>query len=81
MIQVSVSGSEYVNVLANNISSWSTSSRGTIFTWKADIKQSKVSDILNRNSEINNFNIGRAEFKTKLDFSKKEGIEAVPPHT
>jgi hypothetical protein len=39
MMNVNVSGSEYVNVLANNISSWCASSRETIFTWRADIEQ------------------------------------------
>jgi hypothetical protein len=52
---VNVSGSEYVNVPADNISSWCTSSRGIIFTWRADIEQCKVSDIPSRNSETNNF--------------------------
>jgi hypothetical protein len=28
-----------------------------------------------------NFQNGRAEFKTKVDMSKKECIEAMPPHT
>jgi hypothetical protein len=39
---VNVSGSKYVNVPANKISSWYTSSRGTIFIWGADTEQSKV---------------------------------------
>jgi hypothetical protein len=46
MIKVNVSRSEYVNVPANNISSWCISSRGTIFTWRADIEQCKVSDVI-----------------------------------
>jgi hypothetical protein len=44
MVKVSVLGSEYVIVPANNISSWCISRRGTIFTWGADIVQSKFSD-------------------------------------
>jgi hypothetical protein len=63
MIKENIPGSEYVNVPAN-ISSWCTSSRGTIFTWGADIEQSKVSDIPSSNSETNNFQNGRAEFET-----------------
>jgi hypothetical protein len=81
MIKVKVSGSEYINFPADNISSWCTSSRGTIFTWRADIEQCKVSDIPRRNSETDNFQNGRVEFKTKVDLSKKECIEAMPPHT
>jgi hypothetical protein len=34
-----------------------------------------------RNSETNDFQNGRAEFNTTVDFSKNECIEAVPPHT
>jgi hypothetical protein len=73
-----VVGSEYVNVPAYNISSWSISCRGTIFTWGADIEQSKVSDIPSRNSETDSFQNGRAEFETKVNLSKKESIEAMP---
>jgi hypothetical protein len=72
-----VPGSEYVNVPANNISSWCTSSRRTIFRWGADIEQCKVSDNPRRNSETN----GRAEFQTEVNLSKKESIKAVPPNT
>jgi hypothetical protein len=54
MTEENVPGSKYVNILAYNISSWCTSSRGTIFKWGTDIEQSKVSDIPSRNSEINN---------------------------
>jgi hypothetical protein len=61
-IEENVPGSEYFNVPAENISSWCTSSRGTIFTWGADIEQRKASDIPSRNSETNNFQNGRAEF-------------------
>jgi hypothetical protein len=31
--------------------------------------------------ETNNFQNGRAEFKTKVDLCKKKCIEAVPPYT
>jgi hypothetical protein len=44
MIKENVHGSKYVDVPTNNISSWCTSSRGTIFAWGADIEQFKVSD-------------------------------------
>jgi hypothetical protein len=54
MIKVYVPSSEYVNVLANNISSWCASSRGTIFTWRADIEKCKVSDIPSRNPDTKN---------------------------
>jgi hypothetical protein len=74
-------GSKYVNVLADNISSWCTFSRGTIFKWRADIEQSKVSDIPSRNSETNNFQNRRADFETKINLDKKESIEAMPPHS
>jgi hypothetical protein len=56
MTEEKVPGSKYVNVPANNINSWCTSDRGTIFTWEADIEQCKVSDIPSRNSETNNNN-------------------------
>jgi uncharacterized membrane protein len=42
MINMNVSGAEYVNVLADNISSWCTSSREAMFTWRADIEQSNA---------------------------------------
>jgi hypothetical protein len=44
-VKENVPGSKYVNVPTDNISSWCTSSRGTMFTWGADIEQSRVSDI------------------------------------
>jgi hypothetical protein len=81
MTEENVPGSEYVNVSANNISSWCTSSRGTIFTWAADSEQCKISVIPSRNSETNSFQNRRADFETKVNFSKKESIEAMPPHT
>jgi hypothetical protein len=31
--------------------------------------------------ENNNFQNRRADFKTQVNLSKKEGIEAMPPHT
>jgi Tfp pilus assembly PilM family ATPase len=39
-----------------------------------------VSNIPRRNSETNNFQNGKTEFKAKVDMSKKECIEAVPSH-
>jgi hypothetical protein len=78
MTEESVPGSEYVNVSANNISSWCTSSRGTIFTRGADIEQCKISGIPSRNSEPT---ISETDFETKVNLSKKEKIEAMPPHT
>jgi Leucine-rich repeat (LRR) protein len=81
MTQENIPGSEYVNVSANNISSWWTSSRGIILPRGADIDQCKISDIPSRNSETNNFQNRRANFETKVNLSKKEGIEVVPPHT
>jgi hypothetical protein len=35
----------------------------------------------NRNSETNNFQNGRAEFYNKVNMSKKESTEAMPPNT
>jgi hypothetical protein len=80
MTEENAPGSQYVNVSANNISSWCTSSRGTIFTRGADTEQCKISDVPSRNSETNNFQNRRADFETKVNLSKKEGIEAMPPH-
>jgi hypothetical protein len=80
MTEENVPGSKFVNVLAD-ISSWWTSSSGKIYTWVTDIEQSKVSDIPSRNSETNTFQNGRAEFETKINLSKKESIEAMPPHS
>jgi hypothetical protein len=37
MTEENIPGSEYVNVSADSISSWCTSSRGTIFTSGGDI--------------------------------------------
>jgi hypothetical protein len=54
-------GSKYVNVPANNISSWSASSRGTISGWGADIEQSKVSDVPSSNSKTSSFQKRRIE--------------------
>jgi hypothetical protein len=39
MVNENVLSSGYVNVPANNISSWGTSSRGAVFTWGADIEE------------------------------------------
>jgi hypothetical protein len=36
--------------------------------------------IPSRNSGINNFQNRRADFETKVNLSKKESIEAMPPH-
>jgi hypothetical protein len=72
MIEENVPGSEFVNILANNISSWCTSSRATIFTWGTDTEQCKVSDIPSRNSETSNFQNWRVDSETKLNLSKKE---------
>jgi hypothetical protein len=46
----------------------------------ADIEQCKISDIPSRNSETNNFQNRMADFETKVNLSKKESIEAMPPH-
>jgi hypothetical protein len=62
-----VPGSKYVNVFADNISSWCTSSREMIFKRGTDIEQSKVSDIPSRNSETNNFQNRRADFETRVN--------------
>jgi hypothetical protein len=43
-------------------------------------RRCKVSDIPNWNSEINNFQNGRAKFQTRVHLSKKEGIKAMPHH-
>jgi hypothetical protein len=51
MIKENALGSEYVRIPANIISSWCKSSRGTIFTRRADIEQSQVSVIPSRNLE------------------------------
>jgi hypothetical protein len=69
MIKAGVPGSEYFNVPADNISSWCTSRKGTVFTWGADIEQSKVSDIPSRNSKTNNFQNGRAKFEIIIQFN------------
>jgi hypothetical protein len=81
MTEENVPGSNYVNVLADNISSRCTSSRGIIFKWGEYIEQSKVSEILSRNSETINFQNRRAEFEIKVILSKKESLEAMPPHS
>jgi hypothetical protein len=51
------------------------------FSREADIEQCKISDIPSRNSETNKFQNRSAEFETKVNLSKKERIEAMPPHT
>jgi hypothetical protein len=80
MTEENVPGSKYVNVPADKISSWCTSSKETIFTWGADTEQSELSDIPSRNSQNNNFQNRKAEFEPKVNLSKKESIEAMPPH-
>jgi hypothetical protein len=80
MTEENITESQYVNVPADNISSWCTSSRGEIFTRGSDIEQCKVCDIPSRDSETNNFQNRRAEFETKINLSKKENIEVMPPH-
>jgi hypothetical protein len=42
MIKENVFDSEYMNVPANNISSWCTSSTGTICTRRADTEQNSL---------------------------------------
>jgi hypothetical protein len=80
MIKKNVSGCEYFNVPANNISIWCTSCRGTIFTWGADSEQIKLLDIPSRDSKTNNFQTRRPELRAKANVNKKECIEAMPLH-
>jgi hypothetical protein len=53
MIKEKILGSEYVNGPGNKISSWCTSTRGTVFTGGAESEQSKVSDIPSSNLKAN----------------------------
>jgi hypothetical protein len=57
-----------------------TCGRGTIITGRADAEPSKISDVPGRNSKTSNFQNRRTEFR-KVDFNKKEYIEAIPSHT
>lgn len=77
---MNVPGRKYVNVPTNNIISLCPSSRKKIFIWGAVVKQRKMSDIRSRNSRTNNFQNGRPEFETDMNLSKKESVEAMPPH-
>jgi hypothetical protein len=45
--------SKYICVPTNNISSWSVSSRRTMFTRRADTEHRKISDIAGRKSKTN----------------------------
>jgi hypothetical protein len=66
MINRSSFGSKYISVPTNNISSRSASSRKAIFTGRADIEQSKVSDVPTRNSKTKSFPKIRTEFRKLL---------------
>jgi hypothetical protein len=55
--------------------------RGTIFTWGADIEQSKVSDGPARSSKTDSFKNRRAEFITKVNLNEEQCIEAMPART
>jgi hypothetical protein len=84
MIKVNISGSEYVNVPANYISSCCTSSRGTIFTRGADIEQCKVSDDNNDDEDDdddhNNNNNVQTYLKMEAKYSRLYGAIIYKPH-
>jgi hypothetical protein len=69
-LRKTVFGSKYINVPANNISSWCTSSRGTIVIRGADIEQCNVSAALSRNPQTSSFKNRRTEFRTNLNLKK-----------
>jgi hypothetical protein len=62
--------SKYANVPTDNISSWSASSKETILACGADIEQSKISDVLSRNSKTNSVRKRRTEFTAKVNLKK-----------
>jgi hypothetical protein len=82
MTEENIPGSEYINVSADNICSWCTSAEGQFLHEEQTLNNAmQIFDIPSRNSETNNFQNRRADFQTKVNLSKKESIEAMPPHT
>jgi hypothetical protein len=68
-------------ILAPNTTSLQTTiAADTHLAEGTDSEQCNISDIPSRHSETNNFQNRRAEFETEVNLSKKEGIEAMPPH-
>jgi hypothetical protein len=50
------------------------------FCMRAVIKQSVVSDGPSCSSKANYFQMSRAQFRTEVNFNRKEGVEAMLPH-
>jgi hypothetical protein len=78
MIKEKALGSEFVDALGNNISSWWTLAEEQLLYEKQ--KLNKVSDTPSRNSKTNSFQNGRTEFRIKANLNMKEFIEAMPRH-
>jgi hypothetical protein len=59
--------SKDIKIPADNISSWSTSSRRTVFNCRANVEQRKVSEVPSRHTKANSFQNRRSEFRTKVN--------------
>jgi hypothetical protein len=55
MVKKNVLGSDYVNVLESNISSWCASSSGTILHEEQTLNNAEVSDVPSRHPQTKNF--------------------------
>jgi hypothetical protein len=66
---------KYIKVPADNISSWCTSSRRTVFNWRAEIEHRKVSEIPSSDSKTDSFQKGRAVFQTAVNLDKEQCIK------
>jgi hypothetical protein len=65
VIKITVFVSEYLNV-HTHVSSWSTSSKRTVFTRKTDTERRKVSDTPSGISKVRSLQKGRTDFRIKL---------------
>jgi ATP-dependent Zn protease len=58
--------SKDIKVPADNISSWSASSRRTVFNCRANVEQRKVSEVRNRGTKTNRFQNRWTKLRTKV---------------
>jgi hypothetical protein len=69
--------SKDIRVPADNISSWSTSSRRTVFNCRTNVEQRKVSEVPSRDTKANSFQNRRTEFRNKVNLNKEKSIEVI----
>jgi hypothetical protein len=66
--------SKDIKVPADSISSWSTSSRRTVYNCRANVEQRKVSEVPSRDTKANSFQNKRTEFRTNNNSNNNGNI-------